>query len=84
MNPSGLWKGILHNRVGTFKFINVEMLSDKGRSGRQRPGGKYSHHCSSSRGKPQTVEELLRRINLEVITVHAYTFCLFFNYNAEV
>eukprot|EP00094_Tigriopus_californicus_P012699 TCALIF_12276-PA protein Name:"Similar to SASH3 SAM and SH3 domain-containing protein 3 (Bos taurus)" AED:0.20 eAED:0.20 QI:110/1/1/1/0.6/0.83/6/59/865 len=26
MNPSGLWKGKCENRVGNFKFINVEIL----------------------------------------------------------
>eukprot|EP00095_Tigriopus_kingsejongensis_P006347 maker-scaffold390_size186308-snap-gene-0.29 protein:Tk06347 transcript:maker-scaffold390_size186308-snap-gene-0.29-mRNA-1 annotation:"sam and sh3 domain-containing protein 3" len=26
MNPSGLWKGKCQNRVGNFKFINVEIL----------------------------------------------------------
>ncbi|XP_043216137.1 SAM and SH3 domain-containing protein 3-like isoform X2 [Amphibalanus amphitrite] len=29
MNPSGLWRGALHGRVGTFKFINVEVLPDE-------------------------------------------------------
>ncbi|XP_049832873.1 uncharacterized protein LOC126273339 isoform X5 [Schistocerca gregaria] len=66
MNPSGLWKGILHNKVGTFKFINVEVLTEKGRSSkRHHSSGKYSHHCVSAKGKPHSVEDLLRRINLE-------------------
>jgi hypothetical protein len=29
MNPSGLWKGKCENRVGNFKFINVEILPEK-------------------------------------------------------
>ncbi|XP_068085600.1 uncharacterized protein [Anabrus simplex] len=60
MNPSGLWRGVCHKRIGNFKFINVEILTDK----RRRGVSKYSH-CGVSRGKPQSVEELLQRINLE-------------------
>jgi hypothetical protein len=71
-NASGLWRGVLHNRVGNFKFINVELLSDKMcqrvTGVHQRSGGKYSgRHCvSSARGRPHSVEELLQRMNLEV------------------
>lgn len=71
-NASGLWRGVLHNRIGNFKFINVELLSDKMcqrvTGVRQRSGGKYSgRHCGSgARGRPHSVEELLQRMNLEV------------------
>ncbi|XP_069681271.1 uncharacterized protein [Periplaneta americana] len=71
MNASGLWRGILHSRVGNFKFINVELLSDKMcqrvAASLQRSAGKYSgRRCgSTARGRPQSVEELLQRMNLE-------------------
>jgi hypothetical protein len=71
-NASGLWRGVLHNRIGNFKFINVELLSDKMcqrvTGVHQRSSGKYSgRHCgSSARGRPHSVEELLQRMNLEV------------------
>ena len=74
-NASGLWRGVLHNRVGNFKFINVELLSDKMcqrvAGGHQHSGRKYSgRRCgSSARGRPHSVEELLQRMNLEVSKV---------------
>ncbi|KAJ9582774.1 hypothetical protein L9F63_022885, partial [Diploptera punctata] len=61
MNPSGLWRGMLHNKIGNFKFINVELLNEKMC---QRPGVKYGRHCGA-RGRPHSVEELLQRMNLE-------------------
>ena len=70
MNASGLWRGVLHSRVGNFKFINVELLSEKMcqrvAEGHQRPTAKYGRHCGSARGRPRSVEELLQRMNLEV------------------
>nr|CAD7400033.1 unnamed protein product [Timema poppensis] len=61
MNASGLWRGCAHGRVGMFKFINVEVLTGRrGEGGRQRMREKFS-----ARGRPQSVEDLLQRINLE-------------------
>uniref|UniRef100_A0A7R9CDD9 Shal K[+] channel interacting protein n=1 Tax=Timema cristinae TaxID=61476 RepID=A0A7R9CDD9_TIMCR len=61
MNASGLWRGCTHGRVGMFKFINVEVLTGRrGEGGRQRMREKFS-----ARGRPQSVEDLLQRINLE-------------------
>jgi len=74
-NASGLWRGVLHNRVGNFKFINVELLSDKMcqrvTGGHHHSGRKYGgRRCgSSARGRPHSVEELLQRMNLEVSEV---------------
>jgi hypothetical protein len=28
MNETGIWTGILNNKIGTFKFINVELIED--------------------------------------------------------
>ncbi|XP_054268347.1 uncharacterized protein LOC128990108 isoform X2 [Macrosteles quadrilineatus] len=53
MNASGLWRGRAHGRVGNFKFINVELLTES--SLRPRP-------C---RHRPQTLEQMLRTIHME-------------------
>ncbi|XP_058791088.1 uncharacterized protein LOC131664201 [Phymastichus coffea] len=57
MNNSGLWKGIAHNRVGYFKFINVELVNERPMR-RGKWGQKY-------RQKPGSVPELLQRMNLQ-------------------
>lgn len=65
MNVSGQWKGVCQGRKGTFKFINVELLSDRSINPR-RP---IKWHNSGKR-KPSSVEELLKQINLpEYISV---------------
>ncbi|XP_011878388.1 PREDICTED: SAM and SH3 domain-containing protein 1-like isoform X2 [Vollenhovia emeryi] len=62
MNKSGLWKGVVHNRIGHFKFINVEILNDRvprrGEPERSKWGQRY-------RQKPGSVQELLQRMNLQ-------------------
>ncbi|KAF7995336.1 hypothetical protein HCN44_006443 [Aphidius gifuensis] len=62
MNTSGLWKGVLHNRIGHFKFINVEILNERvqrrGEPERAKWGQRY-------RQKPGSVQELLQRMNLQ-------------------
>ncbi|KAK6633926.1 hypothetical protein RUM44_004533 [Polyplax serrata] len=58
MNPSGLWQGIAHGKAGLFKFINVELLSDKTLK-------RLEHPKQNKRGKPKSVEELLKRISME-------------------
>ncbi|XP_015606600.1 SAM and SH3 domain-containing protein 1 isoform X4 [Cephus cinctus] len=64
MNTSGLWKGVVNNRIGHFKFINVEILNERvprdrrGESERGKWGQRY-------RQKPGSVEELLQRMNLQ-------------------
>ncbi|XP_034952433.1 uncharacterized protein [Chelonus insularis] len=62
MNTSGLWKGVLHNRIGHFKFINVEILNERvpRRGEPERP--KWSQRY---RQKPGSVQELLQRMNLQ-------------------
>lgn len=59
MNASGQWKGICHGRKGTFKFINVELLSE--RSIRKK---EMKWH-RNIKGKPASVEDLLRTINMQ-------------------
>ena len=87
MNPSGLWKGKCENRVGNFKFINVEILPEKSsyddqaedaeakkrnqveartRRRRRSKGAKMGGAETAMKNRPKTVEELLKRIGLEV------------------
>ncbi|XP_068007977.1 SAM and SH3 domain-containing protein 3 isoform X1 [Melanerpes formicivorus] len=58
--PVGTWTGLLHNRVGSFKFIYVDVLPEETAPARRSRGsGK------SKRLKPKTLHELLERINLQ-------------------
>ncbi|KAI4481098.1 hypothetical protein M0804_009724 [Polistes exclamans] len=63
MNKSGLWKGVVHNRIGHFKFINVEILNDRvSRRGDSERSSKWGQRY---RQKPGSVQELLQRMNLQ-------------------
>ncbi|XP_028163565.1 uncharacterized protein LOC114355099 isoform X5 [Ostrinia furnacalis] len=68
MNASGIWRGVLNNKVGNFKFANVEVLSD-----RDTMRSRSSKWCKSRERlwetRPRSVEELLRRIDLPEYTV---------------
>lgn len=68
MNASGIWRGVINNKVGNFKFANVEVLSD-----RETMRSRSSKWCKSRERlwetRPRTVEELLRRIDLPEYTV---------------
>jgi hypothetical protein len=66
MNASGLWRGRCQGKIGNFKFINVEILPAA------REGGRKSRSSSLKRRarrrqltRPRTVQELLRRLNME-------------------
>ncbi|CAK1598997.1 unnamed protein product [Parnassius mnemosyne] len=63
MNASGIWRGVLNNKVGNFKFANVEVLSD-----RDAMRSRSLKWCKSRERlwetRPRTVEELLKRIDL--------------------
>ncbi|CAG9817953.1 unnamed protein product [Phaedon cochleariae] len=59
MNASGQWRGICRGRKGTFKFINVELLSE--RSVKSKRDVKWHRNIS---GRPASVEDLLMRIGL--------------------
>ncbi|XP_028981550.2 SAM and SH3 domain-containing protein 1 isoform X2 [Esox lucius] len=64
--PMGTWMGLLNGKVGTFKFIYVDVLTEeevKPKRTRRRRKGRQP--------KPTSVEELLERINL---TEHLPTF----------
>ncbi|NXP07147.1 SASH3 protein, partial [Thinocorus orbignyianus] len=58
--PVGTWTGLLNNRVGSFKFIYVDVLPEEAAPARRSRGsGK------SKRPKPKPLHELLERINLQ-------------------
>ncbi|XP_064628498.1 SAM and SH3 domain-containing protein 1-like isoform X2 [Lineus longissimus] len=63
MDQSGMWKGIHRNKLGTFKFINVEILKEDEPTPKSRISTikRYRPH----KPRPKTLEELLRRIGLE-------------------
>lgn len=60
MNASGQWKGVCHGKKGTFKFINVELLSERAVKARREM--KWHRNI---KGKPTSVEDLLQKINLQ-------------------
>lgn len=65
MNASGQWKGMCNGRKGTFKFINVELLSERA----LQPRREIKWH-RNVKGRPISVEQLLQQINLsEYISV---------------
>uniref|UniRef100_A0A087YB47 Sterile alpha motif domain-containing protein 5 n=2 Tax=Poecilia formosa TaxID=48698 RepID=A0A087YB47_POEFO len=57
--PMGTWMGMLNGKVGTFKFIYVDVLNEEVKSKKMRRRRKARHP------KPTSVEELLERINLK-------------------
>ncbi|XP_017770104.1 PREDICTED: uncharacterized protein LOC108557904 isoform X2 [Nicrophorus vespilloides] len=60
MNASGQWKGICHGRRGTFKFINVELLSERNIKARREM--KWHRNIKA---KPKSVEDLLQKVGLQ-------------------
>ncbi|KFV80236.1 SAM and SH3 domain-containing protein 3, partial [Struthio camelus australis] len=58
--PVGTWTGLLNNKVGSFKFIYVDVIPEE-----TTPARKSRGHSKSKRPKPKTLHELLERINLQ-------------------
>ncbi|NXE54862.1 SASH3 protein, partial [Casuarius casuarius] len=58
--PVGTWTGLLNNKVGSFKFIYVDVIPEE-----TAPVRKSRSHSKSKRLKPKTLHELLERINLQ-------------------
>ncbi|XP_028571795.2 SAM and SH3 domain-containing protein 3 [Podarcis muralis] len=58
--PAGTWTGVLNNKVGSFKFIYVDIIPED-----PAPVAKSSSRSRSKRPKPKTLHELLERMNLE-------------------
>ncbi|XP_062440699.1 SAM and SH3 domain-containing protein 3 [Rhea pennata] len=58
--PVGTWTGLLNNKVGSFKFIYVDVIPEE-----TAPARRSRSHSKSKRPKPKTLHELLERINLQ-------------------
>lgn len=69
--PMGTWMGLLNNKVGTFKFIYVDVLSEEC----EKPKCSIRKRRKSRPPKPTSVEELLERIDLKVMTVTSTQTC---------
>ncbi|CAH1799687.1 unnamed protein product [Owenia fusiformis] len=66
MSPTGTWKGVCGNKMGHFKFINVDLLPNHTpRHIRRQRQRKSSPAKASKRIKPKTVDDLLQRLGLE-------------------
>ncbi|XP_035277809.1 SAM and SH3 domain-containing protein 1a isoform X6 [Anguilla anguilla] len=59
--PMGTWMGLLNNKVGTFKFIYVDVLSEE----EEKPKRPVRRRRKGRPPKPTSVEELLERVNLK-------------------
>lgn len=57
----GTWMGMLNGKVGTFKFIYVDVLIEE-----EVKPKKTRRRRKARQPKPTSVEELLDRINLKV------------------
>uniref|UniRef100_A0A8C5PP43 SAM and SH3 domain containing 3 n=1 Tax=Leptobrachium leishanense TaxID=445787 RepID=A0A8C5PP43_9ANUR len=58
--PVGTWSGKLNNKVGSFKFIYVDILPEE----TEQPK-KHRTRGRSKRMKPKSLQELLERINMK-------------------
>ncbi|XP_028294823.1 SAM and SH3 domain-containing protein 1-like isoform X2 [Gouania willdenowi] len=58
--PMGTWMGMLNGKVGTFKFIYVDVLNQE-----EAKPKKTRRRRKARQPKPTSVEELLDRINLK-------------------
>ncbi|KAJ7320470.1 hypothetical protein JRQ81_019981 [Phrynocephalus forsythii] len=58
--PMGMWTGLLNNKVGNFKFIYVDLITEEESTPR-----KIKPHKRSKRAKPASLQEFLERIQLQ-------------------
>ncbi|XP_069866837.1 SAM and SH3 domain-containing protein 1 isoform X3 [Dipodomys merriami] len=59
--PMGTWMGLLNNKVGTFKFIYVDVLNEE----EEKPKRPTRRRRKGKPPQPKSVEDLLDRINLK-------------------
>uniref|UniRef100_A0ACB8GC32 Uncharacterized protein n=1 Tax=Sphaerodactylus townsendi TaxID=933632 RepID=A0ACB8GC32_9SAUR len=59
--PMGTWMGLLNNKVGTFKFIYVDVLNEE----EEKPKRPTRRRRKGKHPQPKSVEDLLDRINLK-------------------
>lgn len=70
--PMGTWMGLLNNKVGTFKFIYVDVLNEE----EEKPKRPTRRRRKGRPLQPKSVEDLLDRINLKV-GFHFYILLVF-------
>nr|XP_028582770.1 SAM domain-containing protein SAMSN-1 isoform X2 [Podarcis muralis] len=58
--PMGMWTGLLNNKVGNFKFIYVDLITEE-----ESVPRKIKPHKRSKRAKPNSLQELLDRLHLQ-------------------
>lgn len=68
--PVGTWTGKLNNKVGSFKFIYVNLLPEESPPARRR---HRKSRTSRAKSKPKTLEEVLDSIGLNVRYDVCYT-----------
>ncbi|KAM5281309.1 SAM domain-containing protein SAMSN-1 [Ctenodactylus gundi] len=61
--PMGIWTGMLNNKVGNFKFIYVDIISEE-----EAAPKKTKAHRRSKIENPQTLQEFLEKIHLQEYT----------------
>lgn len=79
----GTWMGLLNNKVGTFKFIYVDVLNEE----EEKPKRPTRRRRKGRPAQPKSVEDLLDRINLKVgfcFPIFAYTSSMNFAYTSYV
>ncbi|XP_028314954.1 SAM and SH3 domain-containing protein 3 [Gouania willdenowi] len=71
--PVGTWTGKLNNRVGSFKFIYVNLLPDQSPPTKMRCSSLSNHRA---RSKPKTLDEVLDSIGLtelsSLLSMHGF------------
>ncbi|XP_078116430.1 SAM and SH3 domain-containing protein 3 [Sander vitreus] len=71
--PVGTWTGKLNNKMGSFKFIYVNLLPDESPPARRRRCNSKNRH---SKSKPKTLEEVLDSIGLtelsSLLSMHGF------------
>ncbi|XP_007569741.1 SAM and SH3 domain-containing protein 3 [Poecilia formosa] len=71
--PVGTWTGKLNNKVGSFKFIYVNLLPDETPPTRRK---RCHSKGNRSKSKPKTLEEVLDRIGLtelsSLLSMHGF------------
>uniref|UniRef100_A0A1A8LYV3 SAM and SH3 domain containing 3 n=2 Tax=Nothobranchius pienaari TaxID=704102 RepID=A0A1A8LYV3_9TELE len=71
--PVGTWTGKLNNKVGSFKFIYVNLLPDESPVARRR---RFYSKNRQSRSKPKSLEEVLDSIGLTelspILSMHGF------------
>lgn len=56
-----MWTGMLNNKVGNFKFIYVDVISEE-----ETAPKKIKAQRRSGREKPKTLQDFLEKIRLQV------------------